>query len=61
MPYRVLDDAGKVVAQGLVDGEPPSLPATIYRVEILTNPIQVLEAVMVGSGSETVLRVTSGQ
>jgi hypothetical protein len=60
-PYRVLNASGTVVAQGLVDGDPIKLPAGVYRVEILTNPVQVLDAVTVGSGQETVLRVTASQ
>lgn len=30
-----------------------------YRVEVLTNPVQVLEAVTVGSGQDAVVRVTA--
>jgi hypothetical protein len=49
------------VVQGLVDGDPLELPAGVYRVEALTNPTQVLEAITVGSGQDTVLRVTATQ
>jgi hypothetical protein len=61
VPYRVLDTEGQVVAQGLVDGDPTQLPAGVYRVEVLTNPTQVLEDVTIGSGQDTVLRVTAAK
>ncbi len=57
VPYRVLDAQDQVVAQGLVDGDPVELPVGVYRVEILTSPLQTLEGVTIGSGRDTVLRV----
>jgi hypothetical protein len=61
VPYRVLDDKGQVVAQGLVDGDPIQLPAGVYRVEVMTNPVKTLEGVTVSSDKEMVLRVKGGQ
>ena len=60
VPYRVLDDKGQVVAQGLVDGAPVALPVGVYQVEILTNPVKVIDGVTVSSGKEMVVRVKGG-
>jgi len=51
-PLRVLDRAGKVVAEGLVGGDPVSVPAGTERVEVLTDPIRVIEPVAVQTGTE---------
>ncbi len=37
VPFRVLNSAGEVVATGMVDGEPMTVPAGTYRVEVLTR------------------------
>ncbi len=61
VPYRVLDDQGQVVAQGTVDGDPIRLPAGVYRVEVMTNPVKILEGVTVTSGKDRVVRVKGGE
>ncbi len=57
VPYRIIDAKGQVIAQGVVDGDPVQVPAGIYRVEVLTSPVKVLEGVTVSTGKEMVVRV----
>jgi hypothetical protein len=56
-PYRVLAADGAEVATGTVGGEPVEVPAGTYTVEVLSEPIQTFEAVVVASGQETTLTV----
>jgi hypothetical protein len=56
-PFRVIDQSGAVVVQGVVGGEPVSVPAGTYRVEVLTEPIFVFEEVVVSPGGEVRLVV----
>jgi hypothetical protein len=51
--YNVIDSQGNIVASGQVGGPPLSLPAGIYRVEVLTQPILIYEVVRIGTGEET--------
>jgi hypothetical protein len=50
-PFRVLDASGAEVARGVVGGEPVSLPPGRYRVEVLTDPVQVFEEVEIMPGA----------
>ena len=49
-PFRVLDAAGEVVATGVVGGDPVSLPPGTYMVEVLTDPVRVIEGVVIQPG-----------
>ena len=49
-PFRVLDSAGEEVATGVVGGDPVSLPPGTYTVEVLTDPVRVIEDVVVQPG-----------
>jgi hypothetical protein len=49
-PYRVLDEAGEVVGEGAVGGDPVSLPPGSYTVEVLTDPVRVIEDVVITPG-----------
>ncbi|MGH2534141.1 MAG: vWA domain-containing protein [Thermomicrobiales bacterium] len=51
-PFRVLDQDGEVVAQGVVGGDPVTVPSGTYQVEILTDPIALFEDVVVTPGAE---------
>ncbi|MGH2560924.1 MAG: vWA domain-containing protein, partial [Thermomicrobiales bacterium] len=51
-PFRVLDQSGQVVAQGIVSGDPVPVPAGTYRVEVVGDPVRVIEPVVVGAGAE---------
>ena len=53
--FRVYDEAGTLVGNGTVGGEPVALEPATYRVEVLTSPPLVYEAVVVGSGEGVVL------
>jgi hypothetical protein len=59
-PFRVLDLAGKVVAEGVVGGEAVPVPAGTYRVEVLTDPIRVIEPVVVAPGTEERVTLDAG-
>lgn len=55
VPFRVLNSAGEVVATGMVDGEPMTLPAGTYRVEVLTRTPLAAEGVLVRGDQLTTL------
>jgi hypothetical protein len=57
-PFRVRDAAGAEVATGTVNGDPVSLPAGDYTVEVLTEPTQRVE-ITVGGGEA--VEVTVGE
>jgi hypothetical protein len=46
----VLDTAGVEVATGVVGGDPVSVPPGTYTVEVLTDPVRVLEEVVIQPG-----------
>jgi Mg-chelatase subunit ChlD len=50
--YNVIDSQGNIVASGQVGGPALSLPAGIYRVEVLTQPALIYEVVRVTAGQE---------
>jgi hypothetical protein len=54
-PYEIRDEAGAVVASGVVDGDAVQLPAGTYTVEIRSDPPRTFESVEVGDGEELVL------
>lgn len=56
VPFRVLDGAGVEVATGSVNGEPVTLPAGTYTVELLAEPVRRYKVVVAGD-SETQLVV----
>jgi len=50
--YNVIDSQGNIVASGQAGGPALSLPAGIYRVEVLTQPALIYEVVRVTGGQE---------
>jgi hypothetical protein len=50
--FNVIDSQGNIVASGQVGGPALSLPAGIYRVEVLTQPTLIYEVVRVTAGQE---------
>ncbi|MCY7417091.1 MAG: VWA domain-containing protein, partial [Chloroflexi bacterium] len=50
-PFRVYDEAGRLVASGIVGGPSVPVPVGTYRVEILTDPLASFETVVVASGA----------
>ena len=50
--FNVIDSQGNIVASGQVGGPALSLPAGIYRVEVLTQPTLNYEVVRVTAGQE---------
>jgi Mg-chelatase subunit ChlD len=50
--YNVIDSQGNIVASGQVGGPALSLPAGIYRVEVLTQPTLIYEVVRITAGQE---------
>jgi hypothetical protein len=56
-PYLVFDASGSLVAQGTVGDEGVEVEAGIYRVEVLTDPPAVFEAVDLTAGTERALTV----
>jgi hypothetical protein len=58
-PFRVLDEEGAVVATGVVGGDKVELPPGTYRVEVLSDPVIVLEAVEIPA--EQGVRITVEQ
>lgn len=55
--YGVFDQAGNHVADGDVDGEPVELPVGTYQVRFATVPAIVVPEVVVGSLTETGVRL----
>jgi hypothetical protein len=50
--YNVIDNQGNIVASGQVGGPALSLPAGIYRVEVLTQPTLIYEVVRITAGQK---------
>ena len=44
-PFRVYDEAGTIVATGVVGGAPVEVPTGIFRVEVLSDPAVVFEGI----------------
>jgi Mg-chelatase subunit ChlD len=59
-PFRVLDDAGTVVAQGVVGGPGVAVPIGTWRVQVLTDPVLTLEDVVVAPGQGIQLTIGGG-
>jgi hypothetical protein len=55
--YDVIDSQGNVVATGQVGGPAVDLPPGTYTVRVLTNPVQLIESVVVEAGAATVLEL----
>jgi NAD(P)-dependent dehydrogenase (short-subunit alcohol dehydrogenase family) len=53
-PFRLLDATGAEVASGVVNGEAVALPAGIYTVEVLTEPVQQSTVTIAGGEAVTV-------
>jgi hypothetical protein len=56
-PYRVIDGAGNVVASGVVGGSSVRIAPGVYTVEVLTDPVQLYEGVVVQPGERTMVRM----
>jgi hypothetical protein len=54
-PYRVLDADGQVIAEGMVDGDPVTLPPGSYWVELLIEPVRALENVLIAGEDDVIL------
>jgi hypothetical protein len=54
LPFRVLDQQGTVVAEGAVGGEPASVPAGTWTVEVDTVPLTRCDNVVVARETTTV-------
>jgi len=52
-PFKVLDSAGNVVATGTVGGDPIDLPPGTYTVDVLTDPEQTIDQVVVEEDKPT--------
>jgi len=57
-PFKVLDSAGNVVATGTVGGDPIDLPPGTYTVDVLTDPEQTIDQVVVEEDKPTVVQLT---
>lgn len=60
-PYQILDESGEVVANGLVDGDPVELPAGVYTAEILSEPVTVVEEIIIPGETPIVVRIQAGE
>ena len=58
-PFEVLDLSGTVVTTGIVGGDPVELPAGVYSVRILADPVQVVTDVRIRGGQRVSLSVTA--
>jgi hypothetical protein len=56
-PYRVFDAAGNVVATCVVGGSSVRVAPGVYTVEVLTEPVQRYEGVVVQPGERTTIRM----
>jgi hypothetical protein len=55
LPFTVHDQAGSIVAEGVVGGAPVELEQGLYRVEAATSPPQVFERVEIPGEKETTI------
>jgi hypothetical protein len=55
--YEVIDSQGNVIATGQVGGLEIELPAGTYRIDVLTEPIQTYEGVVVRPGERVSLEL----
>ncbi|GIW04524.1 MAG: hypothetical protein KatS3mg059_1144 [Thermomicrobiales bacterium] len=58
-PYRVIDEAGNIVATGVVGGSSVRVPPGVYTVEVLTEPVQRYEGIVIQPGERTTVRLQS--
>jgi secreted protein with Ig-like and vWFA domain len=57
-PFRVYDEAGAVVGEGIVGSDPITVPMGTYRVEVLAHPEPIVfEDVRIGTGVTVQLEV----
>ena len=47
IPFEVLNYEGDVVATGVLNGEPVSIPAGTYNVNVFLNPVHKIEGVVI--------------
>lgn len=47
IPYEVLNQEGDVVATGVLNGDPVSIPAGTYNINVFLSPIQKIEGVVI--------------
>lgn len=59
-PFRILDENGDLVADGIVGAEAVSVPAGVYTVEVQSAPLQRYEGVVVG-GQQAVTLTIEGE
>ncbi len=56
-PFRVYDKDGQLVASGVVGGDQVALAPGSYRVEVLTDPVIVLEDVVIPAGESRTIQL----
>ena len=47
IPYEVLNQEGDVVATGVLNGDPVSIPAGTYNINVFLSPVQNIEGVII--------------
>ena len=47
IPYEVLNQEGDVVATGVLNGDPVSIPAGTYNINVFLSPVQNIEGVVI--------------
>jgi len=47
IPYEVMNQEGEVVATGVLNGNPVSIPAGTYNVNVMLNPVQKIQGVVI--------------
>jgi len=47
IPYEVLNQEGDVVATGVLNGDPVSIPAGTYNINVFLSPVQKIEGVVI--------------
>jgi hypothetical protein len=47
IPYEVLNQEGDVVATGVLNGDPVSIPAGTYNINVFLSPVQNINGVMI--------------
>jgi Mg-chelatase subunit ChlD len=60
-PFRVVDAAGAVVAEGTVGGEPVSLPTGTYVVDVAVEPVVRFDEVFVAPGGRVELSLPASE